>query len=146
MAKMPRKVLNPRKKKHNRQFWDQDKMKAAIEAVSEKKMGFLKASKEFSVPRTTLQRLVHLGIPPEEAVSRKLGRKPIMPSDMEDELVHYLLLMEQKFYGLTRDDVRCLAFQLCERNGVDHPFSGIGMAGRAKGCVVYSKTNSYIIF
>ncbi|KAG8241317.1 hypothetical protein J6590_088904 [Homalodisca vitripennis] len=24
-----------------------------------------------------------------------------------------------------------LAFQLCERNGVDHPFSGIGMAGRA---------------
>ena len=43
-------------------------MISAIKAVPEKKMGFLEASKQFSVARTTLQRLVHLG----EAVSRKL--------------------------------------------------------------------------
>lgn len=106
-------------------------MISAMNAVSEKKMGFLKASKQFSVPRSTLQRLVHLGLPAEEAVSRKLGRKPLMSSKMEAELVHYLLLMEQKFYGLTRNDVRRLAYELCERNGVDHPFTDGGVAGRA---------------
>lgn len=121
---MPRKVLNPRKKTNSRQCWNRDDMISAIKAVSEKRMGFLKASKHFSVPRSTLQRLVHLGIPAEEAVSRKLGRKPIMSTAMEAELVHYLLIMEQKFYGLTRNDVRRLAYQLCERNGVDHPFAG----------------------
>lgn len=106
-------------------------MISAINAISENKMGFLKASKEFSVPRTTLQRLVHLGLSPEEAVYRKLGRKPIMSSEMEDELVQYLLTMEHKFYGLTRDDVWRLAFQLCKRNGADHPFTSDGVAGRA---------------
>ncbi|KAI4460383.1 hypothetical protein MML48_5g00014519 [Holotrichia oblita] len=131
LLQMPRKVLNPRKKTNSRQCWDRDDMISAIKAVSEKKMGFLKASKQFSVPRSTLQRLVHLGLPAEEAVSRKLGRKSIMSTEMEDELVHYLLLMEQKFYGLTRNDVRRLAYELCERNGVDHPFTGGGVAGRA---------------
>lgn len=61
-----------------------------MNAVSEKKMGFLKASKQFSLPRSTLQRLVHLGLPAEEAVSKKFGRKPLMSSEMEAELVHYL--------------------------------------------------------
>lgn len=115
---------------NKRQCWDREKMVQAIKAVSDNKMGFLKASKEFSVPRTTLQRLVHLGISPEEAVSRKLGRKPVIPNEIESELVHYLLLMEQKFYGLTRDDVRRLAFQLCAKNNIKHPFNGT-MAGRA---------------
>lgn len=70
-------------------------------------------------------------MPPEEAVNLKMGRKPIMSKELEQELVNYLVIMESKFYGLTRADVRRLAFQLCERNGVQHPFSKDGIAGRA---------------
>lgn len=106
-------------------------MVQAIKAVKNKTMGLKKAAKTFSVPRPTLQRLVRLDVPLEEAVNLKMGRKPIMSKQLEQELVSYLLIMESKFYGLTRADVRRLAFQLCERNGVQHPFGKDGIAGRA---------------
>lgn len=38
--------------------------------------------------------------------------------------------MEKTFYGLTRNDVRRLAFQLAEMNNIQHPFAN-GIAGRA---------------
>ena len=36
--------------------WSENAMQQAITAIKEKKMGFLKASKEFKVPKTTLRR------------------------------------------------------------------------------------------
>lgn len=39
--------------------------------------------------------------------------------------------MESKFYGLTRAYVRRIAYQLCVKNGVKHPFTDPGLAGRA---------------
>lgn len=106
-------------------------MVRAIKAVRNKDVGLKKASKMFLVPRPTLQRLLRVDKPPEEAALTKLGRKPIMSEELETELVEYLLIMESKFYGLTRQDVRRVAYQLCERNGINHPFSEEGLAGRA---------------
>lgn len=126
---MPRKVLDPQKKVH-RKLWNKEDMAKAIKAVQDNVIGLKKASKIFCVPRATLQRLSRLKKLPEEAACTKLGRKPIIPEALEEELVQYLLIMERKFYGLTRQDVRQLAYQLCERNGLKHPFSD-GLAGRA---------------
>lgn len=44
-------------KERARQSWDKNAMADAIKAVREKKMGFLKASKTYGVPKTTLIRL-----------------------------------------------------------------------------------------
>lgn len=59
-----------------------------------------------------------------------IGRRPVLALHLEESLVFYLLIMESKFYGLTRQDVRKMAFQLAVRNQVEHPFRN-NIAGRA---------------
>jgi hypothetical protein len=51
-----------------------------------------------------------------------LGRKPIIPPAVEEKFVEYLLLIEWKYLGCTRDDVRSLAFQLIDQNKILNPF------------------------
>lgn len=43
------------KRKTNRQAWDQESMKGAITEVIEGRMGYLKASRAFNVPQSTLE-------------------------------------------------------------------------------------------
>lgn len=58
------------------------------------------------------------------------SRHTTFDEDMEKELVTYLKDMESRLFGLTTRDVRCLAFQLAERNKLDHYFNkDTGMAG-----------------
>ncbi|CAG9831030.1 unnamed protein product, partial [Diabrotica balteata] len=128
---MPRISLTP-KPARNRQIWDKDKMKEAVTAVTEKKMGVKKASKHFDVPKTTLRRYVKEASTSEatEVHTKKLGRKPAIPEELENELVEYLKYMEAKFYGFTRLDVRRMAYQLAIRNGIQTNFRN-EIAGRA---------------
>jgi len=53
----------------------------------------------------------------------KTGRKPIIPPALEEKLVEYHLLIERKYFGCTRDDVRRLVFQLAVQNKIPSPFS-----------------------
>ena len=127
---MPRTSLETKLSK-KRKLWDKEEMKEAVTAVREKKMGLKRAANQFRVLKTTLRRLaLDTVLSPENVVVKKLGRKPILPECLENELVDYLLLMEAKYYGFTRMDVRKMAFQLAVRNGVKNPFGG-ECAGRA---------------
>lgn len=117
---MPRKKEDEGKK---RKLWCEMQMAKAIAAVREKKMGYLKASKEFKVPRATLFRLANKQEKDSKvAASTNLGRKPIFSKEIEDELQNYLIKMEAMFYGLTKRDVCSLAYQLALRNKIPHPF------------------------
>lgn len=60
----------------------------------------------------------------------KLGGKPILGPDLEQKLVNYILEMEEKFYGLSRSDLRRMAYALSVKNGIQHPFTS-SSAGRA---------------
>lgn len=114
-----------------RKTWDIEDMKRAVQAVREKSMGTLMAAKTFGVPRTTVQRLAkmeHLSV--EQAVQIKLGRGTVLNRELEETLVRYILEMEAKFYGLTRKDIKRMAFSLAERNGIKHPFGDKQTAGR----------------
>jgi len=53
---------------------------------------------------------------------------PTFGAEAERELEKYLVDMETKFFGLTTADVRRLAFQLAEKNGLLHPFSKVKQA------------------
>ena len=76
------------------------------------------------IPRTTLFRLsTNSNATPAQAVETKLGRSAVLPQELEDQLVEYLLLMEKKFYGLTRSDVKRMAYQLVTLNNLPNPFS-----------------------
>lgn len=107
-----------------RKKWRKEDMVRAIEAVRSHEMGYKKAADRFNVPRTTLFRLsTKSNITPAQAVETKLGRSPVLPRNLEDQLVDYLLLMEKKFYGLTRSDVKRMAYQLATLNKLPNTFS-----------------------
>lgn len=113
-----------------RKTWDPEQMKKAIDAVRSKTMGYKKAVKMFGVPRTTLRRLVHDLGESEKIVEKPLGRKTVLPPNIEKKLVEYILLMEAKYYGLTRIDVRRMAYQLALKNNIPNNFTK-EIAGRS---------------
>lgn len=43
------------KRKTDRQSWDQENMKSAITEVLEHRMGYMRASKAFNIPQSTLE-------------------------------------------------------------------------------------------
>ncbi|KAJ4427872.1 hypothetical protein ANN_23877 [Periplaneta americana] len=94
-------------------------------------MGLRKAAKLYNVPQTTLQRFVNNNMPPEECVKLKIGRKTVLPAELEKQLVEFLVEMDNRFYGLTRTDVKRMAYQLAQRNNIPHPFGSNVTAGRA---------------
>ncbi|KAI4455516.1 hypothetical protein MML48_9g00004454 [Holotrichia oblita] len=107
-----------------RKSWEADKMKAAVVAVRNREMGYLKASKTFNVPQSTLERYVRDDEKdPCLVVQSKLGRKPVFSSDIEEDLANYCLTMEERFFGLSQNDVRRMAFQLSQRNNIQSPFN-----------------------
>ncbi|CAH1956067.1 unnamed protein product [Acanthoscelides obtectus] len=106
-----------------RKQWQSDDMRKAIEDVRNNRLGYLSAAKRYNIPRATLHRLCNKEGSPDTVCSTTLGRKTALPPELETELVKYLLIMDQMYYGLTRKDLRSMAFQLARRNSLPHPFS-----------------------
>jgi hypothetical protein len=70
----------------------------------------------FEVPKSTLFKYIKKGEAP------MLGCKTILSKELESELVKYILETSRVFYGITPNDLRCLAYELAEKNGVKHLF------------------------
>lgn len=103
--------------------WKQEDMQKAVEAVRAKKMGFLLASKMFCVPKTTLIRMCKSESKISDLLTERLGRKPVLNKEMENDLVKYAKEMETRYWGLTRRDITSLAFQLAKSNNIPNKFS-----------------------
>uniref|UniRef100_A0A146KT86 Tigger transposable element-derived protein 6 n=1 Tax=Lygus hesperus TaxID=30085 RepID=A0A146KT86_LYGHE len=122
---MPRKY----KRKTSRGSWSSESMVLAVRAVLDNEMGYLKASRTYGVPQSTLEdrvRKIRKGeVSPNKGSQKKgLGRHhPVFSKTQEEELVKYILVMEERLFGLTLTDVRRLAFELAERNGIPHSFN-----------------------
>lgn len=112
-------------RKTNRQEWSMENMQQAVAAVSRKEMGLRKASVQFHVPKTTLQRAVQKKLKDDSFnIDKTEGKfKCVFTTEHELELVQYLKEMEGRLFGLTMKDFRVLAFQLAERNKLPHPFN-----------------------
>ncbi|KAJ8889699.1 hypothetical protein PR048_009200 [Dryococelus australis] len=118
-----------------RKKWESASMLKAVEAVRNKIMVFLKASKTFGVPRSTLENNVnHKTIRDADVLcSKKLCVKCVLPDELESKLAEYCMVMEERFYGLRTNDIPRLVFQLAARNNVKHPFSEDKGAADKKG-------------
>ncbi|CAH2098850.1 unnamed protein product [Euphydryas editha] len=103
-----------------RKTWNIINMKNAIEALKTQKMGYKRAAQVFNVPRTTLFRFCHTN---EPNIDCRLGRKTVLGPDIEHMLVQYIKQMEKRYFGLTRNDVKRMAYQLAVRNNLKHPFN-----------------------
>ncbi|CAH1964892.1 unnamed protein product [Acanthoscelides obtectus] len=76
-----------------RKEWNAEAIKRAVEAVKNKEMGTLLASKIFGVPKSTLIDYVISKKPVDTLLAIKLGRKPALRKKLEEGLVEYALEM-----------------------------------------------------
>src|SRR6476469_9067624 len=78
--------------------WNQENMKKAIDDVTSGNMGFLLASKTYGVPKTTLERRVKNRNKTAMGVVKKVGGiKCVFSEEQEEELLQYVLKMEEIF-------------------------------------------------
>lgn len=118
-----------------RRCWDPEVMKKAVDAVLKKEMGYFKAAKYFSVPQTTLEDYVrkckNSDLDINKIINQSIGRKPVLPQEIENELARYSQVMDERYYGLRSSDIRSIAFQLALRNRLPNDFNkNMGTAGK----------------
>ncbi|KAG5869452.1 hypothetical protein JTB14_027315 [Gonioctena quinquepunctata] len=123
-----RNAIGKYKIKTQRQSWDENSMRQAVEEVLEGRMGYLKASRESEVPRTTIEarvKKIEQGVlNKEDSAKQELGHhKPVFSPAQEKESVEYILCMKSRLFDLTLDALRSLAFELAERNGLSNRFN-----------------------
>jgi len=97
-------------------------MKSAVRKVLVEGASKKRAAREFGLPRGTLQRHIKKA---EQGlgVEKKLGRRCVLTSAQEEDLVQRLIDMESRLYGLTTEDVRRIVYQFCDQHGISHTFS-----------------------
>ena len=133
MAKTKKKVERyssfNRPRKTARQSWLEKDMELAIKAVrgtieGVERIGYLKASQLYKVPRSTLERRNKNGDKIAIGARKFLGnRKSVLPEEVERKLANYVKTMEEKLFGLTYIDLRKMAYELAEANSVEHNFN-----------------------
>ena len=106
-----------------RAAWNEDTMKSAIKAVRQNQLGLNQAAKHFVVPKATLQRHVKGLNKRSQEGKKQLGRSQDLTDEIEQDLVSHILLMESRFYGLTRSSLLKLAYQIAVRNNITTRFN-----------------------
>ena len=83
-------------------------MKQALKELKSGKLAYLPASKEYDVPKFTLERRVKFKNKRANGSTKGLGNfKTLFPKQLVGELVNYILRMEDIFYGLKRLMLGC---------------------------------------
>jgi hypothetical protein len=54
-----------------------------------------------------------------------LGHEMALPTEIEDDLVQYLQMMESRLFGLAKSEVCKLAFELAEKNNLSNSFNSV---------------------
>lgn len=111
--KYQRKITNVRAE------WSEQSLKLAINAVKNEGMSVLAASKNYKIPRKTLERRIKKG-------NYKKG--PLGPSSTfgqvnERKLASHIRNLQEKRFPLTINDVRRIAFKFAEQLHLSHRFN-----------------------
>jgi hypothetical protein len=112
------------KRKSNRGSWQEEDMLRAIDRVRASEMSFREASRYYMVPKSTLERRAKEQNKIAIGGKKHLGRfVTTFDKEFEEELVDYAKDMESRFFGITCNDLRKLAYDLAERNKIEHKFN-----------------------
>ena len=128
-----------------RKNWIKEAMCRAVRVVRSGGTGYLRTSKYFSVPRGTLDRYVKdISRSPEKLVNIHLGRRTVLPSELENKLVKYCIIMDRRCYGPIRQDIKRMAFQLAIRYVLKHTFNQLKSEDGKKWLRTFLKRNPVI--
>ena len=107
------------KRKSERGRYPSENLQRCLTVVKNKEMSLRAASKEFRIPRATIQKRLKSSDLPQPT---NLGRfKRIFTDEMESQLKQRVLEMEGIFYGMSTCDLRRIAYDFAEANNVSHP-------------------------
>ena len=109
-----------------RVLWSDESMQAAVNSILYDNRGLREAARLYNIPVETLRRHVNGSV----EVGARPGPATILTDEEEDMLVKYLVEMADMGYGLTRNTVMELAFNIVQKSEQKNPFRG-GKAGRA---------------
>src|ERR1043165_9215541 len=95
-------------------------MRIVMEKVTRGELSKRKAFLQYGIPRSSLAKRMKNS----EHTPVNVGWfRRVFNDTQEDELCHHAIEMQRRFYGLSLLELRSLAFQLAERNVLEHPFS-----------------------
>lgn len=102
--------------------YNEDVLHAALKDITHNNLSIRSTFKKYNIPYPTLRR--HHKKKSSKIV---LGRyKHVFSEKDELKLVKYLTEMDDRFFGLTRSELRTLALQFAKHHGIRHPFSSLG--------------------
>lgn len=98
-------------------------MQSAIADVKDGISGSNEACRVHGIPKATLLR--HLNNSNKYAIGglKYIGRSSDLPDDTELQLANHIKQMEARFYGLTNNNLRSLAYQIAEVNDITTRFN-----------------------
>jgi hypothetical protein len=83
------------------------KMANAIKAVRSEEIRLKKTSKVFEIPRSTLKNYVNSKeTDTGKLISTRLGRKPVLPYNLEEEIASFCQMVDREFFGLVTKTIK----------------------------------------
>jgi hypothetical protein len=108
------------KRKTDRAHYGTTAMSEALQAIRNQ-LAIKAVSRNFGIPAKTLRR--HRDGKVQTPGEVKLGRTlTVFTAQQEYELVQHIKEMEKALFGLTKNNVRALAYELAVRLQINHPF------------------------
>ena len=104
--------------KKKKKTWDPGNMKSALDAIS-KGSKIKTAARNFNVPESTIRDRLKLG----EDYNPPMGRKATFTQEKEKEMCEYISIMAKKFYGITQQQLRKLAYEFATAKNIKNIFS-----------------------
>jgi len=103
-------------RKTNRGSWSNDQLQRAVEAASDG-CPLKTCARDYKIPVNTLRRHVKKAVLTPGVL--KLGRCSLLGAAVENELVDYIVKLEERGFGLTPKEVRELAYCYAADVGID---------------------------
>lgn len=98
----------------------EDNMQQALAAFQNGEVGLNEVARFYNVPKATLKRRLDNKNKHVQGSIKKFGRTTDLPPEVEDEIVKHVLNLERALFGITRNDLRKLAYtyDVAEANGI----------------------------
>lgn len=111
--------------------WTREELALAVSAYQKKECGLNECARIYNIPKATLKRHVDCKNKIANGEIKFYGGTPTFSVDIENEIKSHILKLEEMMFGLTQLDVRKLAFDVAEKNGMAHSFNRQkGVAGK----------------
>lgn len=131
----------PRIRKTERAKWSVEHLNAAKRLYEQGEISMRAAAKRFEIPFSTLQERIKK----KKMVTPTLGRNTVFTREQEEEMANQIKYLASIFYGCTNKEVRRMAFQYAEKNGINHNFNTeLKLAGR-DWLIAFQKRNQISI-